>query len=128
VPWPKDESKSSLPGGDKVTPEAHTQLYDAGDCEPIVFDDLSFYVHVSLHPLGQSSLGRQAMGVRIDMHSTGGWEPGDFVARFLNTRSTKYEVQKSTEGGNRMATKKVAAKAVKKVAKKAAKTAAKTKK
>jgi hypothetical protein len=40
---------------------------------------------------------------------------------------TKYEVQKSTEGGNRMATKKVAAKAVKKVAKKAAKPA-KTKK
>jgi len=113
-----------------VTPEAHTQLYDAGDCEPIVFDDLSFYVHVSLHPLGQSSLGgrKRAICVRIEKHSTGEWEPGGFMARFLNVRRTKYEVQKSTEGGNRMATKKVAAKAVKKVAKKAAKTAAKTKK
>lgn len=82
-----------------MTPEAHTQLYDAGDCEPIVLDDLSFYVHVSLHPLGQSSLGRQAMGVRTEKHSTGEWEPGCFMARFLNTRRTKYEVQKSTERG-----------------------------
>ena len=50
------------------------------------------------------------------------------MARFLNARRTKYGVQNPPKGGNRMATKKVAAKAVKKVAKKAAKTAAKTKK